>query len=156
MAYTSQAEPAAPPRRKRRIFPWFFLAIQVIFLIWLITGLAQGTGLSHAQIVSLCGHGAWQGVFKSYHDDLNTIQHPNCTHALLPPVGKACSGELPFRVTCPAGAALLAIVKCFGPLSPGGAGRARDTRRQERAKLRLSGGGECASQVTGGSRLGPV
>jgi hypothetical protein len=68
MVYTSQAEPAALPRRKRRIFPWFFLAIQVIFLTWLITGLAQGTGPSHAQIVSFCGHGAWQGVFKSYHD----------------------------------------------------------------------------------------
>ena len=67
MTYT-QTEPVAQPKRKRRIFPWFFLAVQVIFLIWLITGLAHGIGPSHAQVVSLCGKGQWRGLFKSYHD----------------------------------------------------------------------------------------
>jgi hypothetical protein len=32
------APPAARPRKRRRIFLWFFLAVQVIFIIWLITG----------------------------------------------------------------------------------------------------------------------
>lgn len=34
----SYAPPAARPRKRRRIFLWFFLAVQVIFIIWLITG----------------------------------------------------------------------------------------------------------------------
>ena len=31
-----------PPRKKRRVFLWVFLAAQVLFLIWLITGLTAG------------------------------------------------------------------------------------------------------------------
>ena len=30
-------EPA--PRKKKRIFMWFFLAVQILFLIWIITGI---------------------------------------------------------------------------------------------------------------------
>ena len=30
----------APPRKKRRVFLWVFLAIQALFVIWLITGIA--------------------------------------------------------------------------------------------------------------------
>ncbi|MGK5446450.1 hypothetical protein [Streptomyces radiopugnans] len=35
---------APPPtaRKRRRFFLWFFLAIQVLFLIWVITGAASG------------------------------------------------------------------------------------------------------------------
>lgn len=29
-------------RRKRRIFPWIFLAIQILFLIWIIAGANSG------------------------------------------------------------------------------------------------------------------
>jgi uncharacterized membrane protein YciS (DUF1049 family) len=32
-----QLQPAKP-RKRRRIFLWFFLAVQVIFLIWIIAG----------------------------------------------------------------------------------------------------------------------
>jgi len=32
------AQPA--PRKRRRIFRWVFLAIQVAFLVWIITGIA--------------------------------------------------------------------------------------------------------------------
>ena len=39
-----------PPKKKRRIFPWVFLAIQVIFLIWIIAG-----GHSAATDTSHCG-----------------------------------------------------------------------------------------------------
>jgi len=36
-------QPPQPPK-KRRIFMWVFLAIQVIFLIWIITGAMSGSG----------------------------------------------------------------------------------------------------------------
>jgi hypothetical protein len=62
------AVPATPKRRKRRIFLWVFLAIQVIFLIWVIAGSTEQTGPTAAQIASLCGKGQWQGLFTSYHD----------------------------------------------------------------------------------------
>jgi hypothetical protein len=57
-------------RRRRRIFLWFFLAVQVIFLIWIITGVAgtSGSGAdSHAQAVSYCSS-SWQGLYNSYAD----------------------------------------------------------------------------------------
>lgn len=31
----------APPRKKRRVFLWVFLAVQALFLVWLVTGLAS-------------------------------------------------------------------------------------------------------------------
>lgn len=31
-------ETAEKPRKKRRIFLWFFLAIQVLFLVWIFAG----------------------------------------------------------------------------------------------------------------------
>lgn len=32
----------SPTRKKRRVFLWFFLAVQVLFLIWIVTGASQG------------------------------------------------------------------------------------------------------------------
>ncbi|MER6961510.1 hypothetical protein [Streptomyces sp. NPDC000618] len=32
------------PKKRRRIFLWLFLAIQILFLIWVITGAASGSG----------------------------------------------------------------------------------------------------------------
>ena len=32
------------PKRKRRIFLWVFLAVQVLFIVWIITGVASGGG----------------------------------------------------------------------------------------------------------------
>jgi hypothetical protein len=68
--YYQQAPGGAQPRKKRRIFLWVFLAIQAIFLIWLITGLAsKGSGPSVAsQTASACSNGGWQGLFKSHAD----------------------------------------------------------------------------------------
>lgn len=37
--------PGRPPRKRRRVFRWIFLAVQVLFLIWIITG---ATSASHA------------------------------------------------------------------------------------------------------------
>ncbi|MCX5559301.1 hypothetical protein [Streptomyces sp. NBC_00038] len=39
-----QWQPAPPPRKRRRIFFWIFLAVQILFLIWVIAGAASGSG----------------------------------------------------------------------------------------------------------------
>lgn len=33
-----------PPRRKRRIFLWVFLAIQILFIVWIIAGVGSTSG----------------------------------------------------------------------------------------------------------------
>jgi hypothetical protein len=64
--------PPLPPRRKRRVFMWFFFAVQALFLIWLIVGLASsGSGTSTTiaqQVASSCDHHAWYPLFKSQAD----------------------------------------------------------------------------------------
>ncbi len=42
--YRTQTGP--PPRKRRRVFLWLFLAVQILFLIWVITGAASGSGAS--------------------------------------------------------------------------------------------------------------
>lgn len=68
----TQTAPPPKPRKKRRVFWWIFLAIQVIFLIWIITGVhgnASGQGAQvHTQAVQYCSNGGWQGLYKSYAD----------------------------------------------------------------------------------------
>ena len=32
------------PKKKKRIFMWFFLAVQILFLIWIIAGIAGNSG----------------------------------------------------------------------------------------------------------------
>jgi hypothetical protein len=41
-----QPAPVQPARPKRKVFRWFFLAIQVLFIVWIIGGLAS-TSSSH-------------------------------------------------------------------------------------------------------------
>jgi len=36
--------PAPPAKKKRRIFLWVFLAVQALFIIWIISGLASSGG----------------------------------------------------------------------------------------------------------------
>lgn len=36
--------PQAAPKKKRRVFLWVFLAVQVLFLVWVITGVSSGAG----------------------------------------------------------------------------------------------------------------
>jgi hypothetical protein len=38
-----------PVKRKRRIFPWAFLAIQALFLIWIISGATAAGGTCDGQ-----------------------------------------------------------------------------------------------------------
>lgn len=40
MSTIDPAHLAATPKRKRRIFPWVFLAVQAIFLAWIIFGVS--------------------------------------------------------------------------------------------------------------------
>lgn len=44
----------AKPRKKRRVFLWFFLAIQVIFIIWLVTGTTSSAQGIHPDVVRKC------------------------------------------------------------------------------------------------------
>ena len=61
----SQLSAPAAPRRKRRVFLWVFLAIQVLFLIWIIAGAASSGPSTAAQAASLCDHHAWFPLYKS-------------------------------------------------------------------------------------------
>lgn len=45
---TGPAVPTPPPKKRKRIFMWFFLAVQAIFLIWIIVG-ANSSGSSVAK-----------------------------------------------------------------------------------------------------------
>jgi hypothetical protein len=69
-AYGYQPAPGVrAPTKKRRVFLWVFLAIQALFVIWLVTGLATvQTGATHAQLASACYHHAWSPLFKSQTD----------------------------------------------------------------------------------------
>jgi hypothetical protein len=68
MVMRSKNDAAWKPYKKRRIFLWVFLAIQAIFIIWLIAGSTTKTGPTTAQVAQFCGNNAWQGVFTSYAD----------------------------------------------------------------------------------------
>jgi hypothetical protein len=65
---TPASPSAAPARKKHRIFMWFFLALQLVFILLIVLYGIEQTGPTAAQIASFCGHGQWQGVFTSYHD----------------------------------------------------------------------------------------
>jgi hypothetical protein len=58
------------PRKKRRVFLWISLAIQVLFLVWIIAGLASNpNGPSVAsQVASTCDHHGWFPLYKSQAD----------------------------------------------------------------------------------------
>jgi hypothetical protein len=60
--------PQAAPRKRKRIFMWTFMAIQVLFLVLVIIQFQGHTGPSHADLVSGCYNGNWQALFKSQHD----------------------------------------------------------------------------------------
>jgi hypothetical protein len=55
------------------LFPWAFLAIQAIFLAWLITSLVShaNDAPSAHDLAQACGNGAWHGLFNSYQDCAN-------------------------------------------------------------------------------------
>jgi hypothetical protein len=64
-----QQPPPQPLRRKRRVFLWVFLGIQVIFVIWIISAAATvHTGATQAQLASGCYNHHWWPLFKSQAD----------------------------------------------------------------------------------------
>jgi hypothetical protein len=61
------------PRKRRRAFLWVFLAIQALFIIWIIVGVATvHTGPTQAQLAQGCYNGNWYPLFKSQAD---CVQH---------------------------------------------------------------------------------
>lgn len=54
----------------RHLFLYFFLAVQAIFLAWIIGGATSGSSgpTPHAQALTYCANGGWQGLFTSYAD----------------------------------------------------------------------------------------
>jgi hypothetical protein len=68
--YTAPRYPASGPRKKRRVFLWVFLAVQVLFLIWIITGVAEHPAGPTAaqQAAQQCANNGWYPLFKSQAD----------------------------------------------------------------------------------------
>jgi hypothetical protein len=68
--YGQGAPAAQQPRKRRHVFMWVFLAIQALFLIWIITGVASHPGgpTAATQAAQQCANGGWQGLFKSQAD----------------------------------------------------------------------------------------
>ena len=68
--YGQRSWDGQPParRKKRRVFLWVFLAIQALFLIWVIAGAASKNPSTSAQIAQQCYHHAWFPLFKSQAD----------------------------------------------------------------------------------------
>jgi hypothetical protein len=61
------------PRKRRRLFLWVFLAIQALFIIWIIVGVTTvHTGPTQAQLAQGCYNGNWYPLFKSQAD---CVQH---------------------------------------------------------------------------------
>jgi hypothetical protein len=62
----------AKSKKKRRVFLWVFLAVQALFLIWLITGIARTSNsgaTAHSQAIQFCSSKAnWQYLYKSSAD----------------------------------------------------------------------------------------
>jgi hypothetical protein len=67
-----QQQPYEPPRprRKRRVFLWVFLAVQAVFIIWMIAGLASHPAGPTAaqQAAQQCANHGWYPLFKSQAD----------------------------------------------------------------------------------------
>ena len=69
-------------QKPRRIFLWFFVAVQALFVLLVVLYATEQTGPSHADLVSSCYHGAWKPLFQSQQDcvthfggALNTAGH---------------------------------------------------------------------------------
>lgn len=64
--YAQPYPPAAPARKRRRVFLWVFLAVQVLFLIWVIAGAVTASGNDGAAAAAYCH--AHPDAYLSYAD----------------------------------------------------------------------------------------
>jgi hypothetical protein len=63
------------PYKRKRVFLWFFLAVQVIFILWLIVGTASThttVSQNSPEVLNYCGNNGWQALYKSYQDCLTS------------------------------------------------------------------------------------
>lgn len=67
---TTPEIPATPAkvRKPKRVFMWFFLAVQTLFIGLIVLYGTESTGPAAAQVHQGCDNGAWQGLFKSHAD----------------------------------------------------------------------------------------
>jgi hypothetical protein len=68
--------PAAKPKKRKRVFLWVFLAVQALFVIWIITGVIGNSGsgaAAHAQAVASCSGTQWQVLYKSAADCVTSL-----------------------------------------------------------------------------------
>lgn len=67
--YPQQPYGQPPARKRKRVFMWVFIAVQALFVIWLITGIASahGSNSSYAatQAAKFCGNGGWSPLYNS-------------------------------------------------------------------------------------------
>ena len=70
MRYGVRVVTPGEPRKKRRVFLWIFLVVQVLFIAWIITGLASSPGGPSvaSQTAHVCAHHGWWPLFKSHAD----------------------------------------------------------------------------------------
>lgn len=57
-----------PVKKKRRVFLWVFLAIQVIFIAMIVFWATRSTGVLPGEIAQTCGGNKWYPLWKSYQD----------------------------------------------------------------------------------------
>jgi hypothetical protein len=63
------AEPVNPPRKRHRVFLWFFLAVQLLFVVLIVVQLTGNSGHgadAHAQALSYCAGNGWSPLYTSY------------------------------------------------------------------------------------------
>ena len=65
------------PHKRKRIFLWFFLAVQAIFIIWIIAGSNshQTVTVDSPDVIHQCANNAWQALYKSYQECLTSTAH---------------------------------------------------------------------------------
>jgi hypothetical protein len=57
-----------PPRKRHRVFWWVFLAIQVLFLVFVISAIATHHPAVAHDVAKSCDNGHWRGLFSSHAD----------------------------------------------------------------------------------------
>ena len=89
---TETAEITPAPKKRRRVFLWVFLAIQALFILWLVVGVATvHTGPSAADLAAGCYHHNWWPLFKSQAD---CVTHYGATLQAAGNVGKGIGAAL--------------------------------------------------------------